>query len=325
MSSSHLILPLILVSSLAQAGNFTLQDDGKRVTILDTGKPVLTYNYGFIDPPEEKKADMAEKAPGPRTGYVHPIYGLDGDRLTDDYPSDHLHHRGLFWAWPLSTIGGKRFDLWLLKDCHSVFVKWLEPPSGGPVAKLAAENGWVFSATPGVLVREQVRLVVHPADQAGRAIDVALDFTNVSGGPVTIQGQLDESNGVLKGYGGLTLRFDGTRQPTVLTNGLGDVPEDIFRAKTPWSDLSSPIKEGGPTSGIAVFQNSGNPSYPHEGWILRHYGVIGASWPCEAAYNLPPNETLKLQYRLYVHRGNVQEGKVAEHFAEYEKEQKKSR
>jgi hypothetical protein len=30
-----------------------------------------------------------------RANYIHPLYGLDGEILTEDFPADHLHHRGL--------------------------------------------------------------------------------------------------------------------------------------------------------------------------------------------------------------------------------------
>lgn len=34
----------------------------------------------------------------PRANYVHPLYDLDGHVLTEDFPKDHLHQRGIFWA-----------------------------------------------------------------------------------------------------------------------------------------------------------------------------------------------------------------------------------
>jgi len=34
-----------------------------------------------------------------RSNYLHPVFGLDGEILTEDFPTDHLHHRGIFWTW----------------------------------------------------------------------------------------------------------------------------------------------------------------------------------------------------------------------------------
>jgi hypothetical protein len=34
-----------------------------------------------------------------RNNYFHPVYDLNGNVITEDFPEDHLHHRGIFWAW----------------------------------------------------------------------------------------------------------------------------------------------------------------------------------------------------------------------------------
>src|SRR5262245_20143036 len=53
-----------------------------------------------------------------RANYVHPLLDLDGEPLTEDFPADHLHHRGIFWAWHQVLIGDKAIgDPWALKDC----------------------------------------------------------------------------------------------------------------------------------------------------------------------------------------------------------------
>src|SRR4026207_2539905 len=42
-----------------------------------------------------------------RSNYFHPLYDLDGNVLTEDFPKDHIHHRGIFWAWHQVRINGK--------------------------------------------------------------------------------------------------------------------------------------------------------------------------------------------------------------------------
>ena len=52
-----------------------------------------------------------------RSNYIHPLYTLDGQILTEDFPQDHPHHRGVFWAWHQLYIGDKRLgDAWDIKD-----------------------------------------------------------------------------------------------------------------------------------------------------------------------------------------------------------------
>src|SRR5690606_14852268 len=50
----------------------------------------------------------------PRSNYIHPLYGLEGEVLTEDFPDDHLHHHGIFWAWHQLYAEGKRVgDPWI--------------------------------------------------------------------------------------------------------------------------------------------------------------------------------------------------------------------
>src|SRR5262245_47997573 len=85
---------------------FRFEDlDDKTIEILEGTRPVLNYSYGDI---EFKKGNQIRR----RASYVHPIYGLDGEVLTDNHPSDHLHHHGLFWGWPHTKIVDREYDLW---------------------------------------------------------------------------------------------------------------------------------------------------------------------------------------------------------------------
>lgn len=68
------------------------------LALFEGDRPVFVYNHGMIHQPGVP-ADRA------RSTYVHPLYGLDGEVLTDDFPADHTHHRGLFWAWPHVRVG----------------------------------------------------------------------------------------------------------------------------------------------------------------------------------------------------------------------------
>ena len=62
-----------------------------------------------------------------RSNYFHPLYDLDGNVLTEDFPDDHIHHRGIFWAWHQVRINGtavqdqwvNRDSFWTLQDARS--------------------------------------------------------------------------------------------------------------------------------------------------------------------------------------------------------------
>src|SRR5688572_15082152 len=126
-------------------------------------KPVLVYNHGLIARPDVPGARA-------RACYFHPVHGLDGEVLTDDFPKDHVYHRGMYWAWPHIKIGGQEYDLWSARgELRQVFGRWLAKEPGASGAKLGVENGWFAGDKP--LVREQIWLDVHPTTSGSRAID----------------------------------------------------------------------------------------------------------------------------------------------------------
>src|SRR5678816_3043206 len=95
-------------------------------------RPVLVYNHGPI------RNTNAPSQPG-RSTYVHPLYGLDGEVLTDDFPKDHDYHRGLYWAWPHIKIADQEYDLWSLRGIRIEFRRWLAQETKPNMAVLGVE------------------------------------------------------------------------------------------------------------------------------------------------------------------------------------------
>lgn len=64
---------------------------------------------------------QAEPAPFPRDnikpifargGYLHPVRTPSGRTVTDDYPSNHIHHHGIWTAWTKTSFEGRDPDFW---------------------------------------------------------------------------------------------------------------------------------------------------------------------------------------------------------------------
>ncbi len=272
--------------------------EGGRLQVLDGDAPVLTYAWGD----QLKDGVPADRK---RSCYVHPLWGLDGEVLTDDFPPDHYHHRGVFWTWPRMKAAGKDVDLWTIVGIRQHFGKWLGREAGVDGAALAVANEWRVGDA--VVARETVRLLAHKADALGRAIDVELRLEAAS--PVELLG----AEG--KGYGGLGLRF-APRQDTVITSEEGRQAKDSDTHKSWWADLSARFGGRQAASGAAIFIHPDNPGGPNA-WTLRHYGFLGPCWPGLEPYTLEPGKPVTLKYRLWVHRGDVAAGKVAEAWAAY--------
>lgn len=302
-----LIVAIFLLASCASA-EFTLEDDGASVTVKEDGNAVFTYHFASVDPPEG--VDERYR----RSGYIHPLYGMDGEVLTQDFPGDHYHHRGLFWAWPNSHLGDRKMDVWTLVGCRTWHEEWLEKKAGKNKAVLKMRNRWSFDDAPeSAVVRETVTITTRPAEEQGRAIDFELTFENTSGQEFTIEGSPVGG----KGYGGFSFRPDAALKPMLFTTAHGKQKKDTTKIAAPWADVSFLIKDRNAHSGVAMFQHPGNPGYPHPGWILRHYAFLGASWPHTTPHVLEPGESVTLRYRMYVHRGDAEKAKVAEVFEQY--------
>src|SRR5689334_7263190 len=97
------LLPLVTPAQPPSAWRAVTTEDG--VWVEEGGKRVLFYQRR----PKSKDGKYA------RANYVHPLLDLDGEPITEDFPADHPHPRGIFWAWHQVTIDGKAVgDPWAL-------------------------------------------------------------------------------------------------------------------------------------------------------------------------------------------------------------------
>lgn len=247
-------------------------------------QPVLVYNHGVV-------TNAGVPTDRARGTYIHPLYGLDGEVLTDDSPADHHHHHGLFWAWPHVVIDGKHYDLWTYTNIQQRFEGWLAREAGADRATLGVENGWYVGRRK--VMKEEAWFRVLPATAAGRAIDCDFTWTPLER-PITLAGAEEKS------YGGLTLRF-APRTNTVITTPGGQDPRDLPMARLPWADLAAQFAGGARPSGAAIFIAPDHPGFPPM-WLTRHYGVLCVGWPGIEAKTFPPGEPIHCRYRVWIHR-----------------------
>lgn len=268
---------------------FQITPDGPRSLRLREGnRPVFVYNFDTIPAPPGVPADRA------RAAYVHPIWGLDGEILTDDFPKDHYHHRGLFWAWPHVTVGDEpKRDLWALSGIRHGFVTWLARHQGTSSAVLGVHNAWLVEDRP--VLDERIWLTVYPAQGDEQVIDLRCTFVP-RGKPITLAGAEGKS------YGGVTLRFGPRpeRETTILSD-RGDTPDDLPMTRLSWADLSARFDGRSTASGIALLVAPDHPDFPPE-WLTRHYGALCVGWPGVTPKTLPAGEPTTLRYRLIIHR-----------------------
>ncbi|MCC7154788.1 MAG: PmoA family protein [Bryobacterales bacterium] len=280
--SASLLFCSAVLSGLAAtaADRFAIQDiGGDRVMVLENGKPYLVYNFGpqlLKGVPEDRK----------RCCYIFPVYTPDGVSVTDDFPKDHYHHRGLFWAWPEIETSTGIYDLWTLKGAEHRFKRWLEQESGETGASLTVDNGWYIKGKEVAL--ENVHISIHPSASAQRDFSVTLTIT--ANQPLTIRGSQDNS----KGYGGFSARF-APRQDTIIRTDKGVLAGDEDHVRHDWAELEASYS--GKKAVLRITSEASNPGAPYE-WCLRQYGFVGANFPGVSGFRLEPLKPLILKFRV---------------------------
>ncbi len=270
-------LLFVMAASLQAAGPFQFREiSPSSLELTENGKPVWVYNYG----PMLKDGVSPEFR---RSTYLHPVYAPDGTVLTDDFPKDHPHHRGICWSWPIVNFEGQTYDVWAVKGMYQRFVGWKTRQTLPDRAVLSVENGWFIGERK--VMKETVMITVRPAAGNRRQFDVSLVFEAVDL-PVGITGR------EIKGYGGFGFRF-APRDSTILRSDDGVEAKDSDMAEHRWAELEGVF--AGHRAGARIESLSGTP-----GWCLRNYGYVAANFPGLDSYTIRPGKPLRLSYRVTV-------------------------
>jgi len=104
-----------------------LQKNQGRLNLSYHGKPVLTYQFEAVYPPEGINPLFK------RSGFIHPLWSPGGEELTRIQPPDHYHHYGIWGPWTKTHIGDREVDFWNLLKGHgtvrfSGFISEVEGP-----------------------------------------------------------------------------------------------------------------------------------------------------------------------------------------------------
>ncbi|MFY0690090.1 MAG: PmoA family protein [Cyclobacteriaceae bacterium] len=238
-----------------------------------------------------------------RSNYIHPLYSLDGKVITEDFPDDHLHHRGIFWAWHQLYIGEKRIgDGWEIKDFEWRVKQVKQLLSPDNIKKIAIEVDWLSplwvdqDGNRKPVINEVTELSVYPKNETYRRIDFNITINATE--PATRIGGSEDA----KGYGGFSARVklsDGVEfagPEGIIT------PENLPIKSTGWIDMVNLTDNSG-ESGLCIIEHPSNPGYPNP-WILRSKGSMqNPVWPHPGAKPVPLSmETpVSLGYSLIIH------------------------
>jgi hypothetical protein len=92
------------------AGVVACDSDGKVIRLAIGDRPVLQYNAAVVESPAGIEPYYR------RSGQIHPLFTPAGQVVSDDFPPDHAHQHGLFFAWVNTTFEGRHLDFWNQKE-----------------------------------------------------------------------------------------------------------------------------------------------------------------------------------------------------------------
>jgi len=312
-----------LITAKGQLPTLSIRHDRQReaVEVTEGAQAVLRYNHGTVPPPPNIVETYERKRKPPeryaRGDYIHPLFGLDGVPLTDDYSLDHPHHRGVSWAWPVVRWKGEARDLWAVRVlppqrggvwARPVALRRLE---AGPVlALIDAENVWKWGDREPI-VKEEVEIRAFGRSENSRVVDVTVTLTALVD-ELAIGGRPKAT------YGGFALRsFPQFEKRQILMH----IDPPSVQPRRAWFHLSGVFPGSKRPSGVALLEHVSNPGYPNYpnpeglGRIPDKYPPWRSVLPCfpgDREVPLAKGRPLVLRYRLWIHAGEVEKEQLTD-------------
>jgi hypothetical protein len=262
--------------------------------------------FFFMDGPDS--VFFFRKTPGylngkyARCNDIHPLYGLDNVRLTEDFPADYLHQRGVFWAWHQIFIDGKQVsDGWELKNFEQKITDFEYRLRQG-LGQINTHVDWLSPLWKGgkeAYLKEETQILVHPATKNFRRIDFEIRLKALTD-RLTIGGSADE-----KGCGGFSVRLKLPEDVVFSGEGGPVEPQNTAVDAGRFVTISGSFLKGRQPGGMVIYSNPGNPA-PSTKWILcKAASMQNAAFPGPTPVAIPFDQPLTLKYSLLIYRGEM--------------------
>jgi len=262
----------------------------------EAGRPIMFYQQGI----------KSQQGKWPRSNYIHPLFDLDGNEVTEDFPADHPHHRGIYWAWHQIFAGEQRLgDAWIASDFIAEVVRAEVIQADNQAAALRVQVEWKSplwtdkTKHPKPFLKETTVIRAHRSTDRVQLIDFDIKLEALV--PDLHLGGSENA----KGYSGFSARIKHPRE--VAFNGqAGPIqPQTTGLAVGPWIDMVGKYGTGNAVSGISILCH---PNYPADQqlWILRSKSSMqNAAYPGQHAKPVTMGKPWQLKYRLVLHRGGT--------------------
>lgn len=227
-------LTFLLLFTAAHAGPpVTAKREGTQVVFRAGEREMFRYQ---AEPAPLPRPDIKEAFR--RGGYLYPMLTPSGKLISDDFPPNHIHHHGVWWAWTKTKFQDREPDFWNMGA------------SKGRVEFVALDDVWEKDGAAGLKARHQfVDLLASPPKPAlletweiragtadEKSLRYVLDFTSTQTCAGDAPLQLPKYH-----YGGLGFRgnrsWDGAPNCEFLTSeGITErIKANESRAKWIWA------------------------------------------------------------------------------------------
>lgn len=267
------------------AQNFTASDDGRSIAVADRGQPVLTYVYD--SPP------AAEGAPAGPSNYIHPLYGLYGEIVTGDSPSNWSGAPGIHWGWSKIGCDAGVANLEMGEGGRRIFERILSVREANEGVEIVVQNVWVVGPDDHAQVIETVAVMVGPVVDGRRNIDFQVLLRSVSSGTIYLEGSVPGA--------GLGFVLNPERRDWGFASAAAGLDPNPKPYLSPWIVCSYRDDRRSSRSGVAMLQDNRNPGFSYPSWLIESTQRVLGGVPPEVKSALKPGEFLQFRYRLILH------------------------
>ena len=270
---------------------------GDRLTLKVAGRQALVYQALPGPLPSKEIKEIFR-----RGGYLHPVYTPGGRVITDDYPPDHYHHHGIWFAWTKTEFEGRHPDFWNMGDGTGAveFValdgSWSGPVQGGFKSRHRYVD--LSGAKPTTVLNEEWKVTAYNVGRGARAysmFDLVATHECATSSPLG----LPEYR-----YGGVGFR--GPRQWLAKDNCVFLTSEGKDRnnghgTRARWCHIGGRID--GQPAGIAVLDHPSNFRAPQAMRINPDQPFFCYSPSLLGAWEIAPGQPYVSRYRFIVYDG----------------------
>jgi hypothetical protein len=281
----------------AQANSVHAMRAGDKLAIDVAGRRAFVYQ---AQPGELPASGIKEIFR--RGGYIHPVYTPSGRVVTDDYPPDHYHHHGIWFAWTKTEFEGRHPDFWNMGDGTGKveFVALDETWSGAVHGGFVSRHRYVdlSGSSPTTVLNEEWKMIVYNVGRGQKpysVFDMIVTHNCASSSPLV----LPEYR-----YGGVGFR--GHRQWLKKDNCFFLTSEGKDRGnghgtRARWCHIGGRID--GQLAGLAVLDHPTNFRAPQPMRINPDQPFFCYAPPLMGQWEITPGNPYVSRYRFIVYDG----------------------